>query len=541
MDNNNNNNTMDNNNTTTTINNNNTITTTNNNNTITTTNNNNNTTNNTTNNNTTTTTTNNTTITNNTMDNNNTNHFSTVPNVQTPTQSSNPNNNNATWLSAGEGEGPRVIVVLVGSGDMTRGLLLCLNRAGYRPVIASRNPGRTRTWLSGGGGEFDVAGVEEGITMGDLIVLAIPSQYHHTLPTHLLDNKVVIDISNRSPNIPSGGPSLAEQLQEKLPRSYVIKAFNTVSAYVLQRGDLHRGREVPICGNEVRARAKVCQLVKGMGLEAVDMGALINARHIESIPLSFFPTWKIPLIVSTLAFLFFWLTTIFHNQICPNIERENNQDWDWTRFITVPLNNTQICLGYTACLLLIVCYFPGIIASYLQLWRGTKYSHFPAWLDTWLKIRKEIGLLALMLGSTHGCLAIFTKMSYGMDDEWWQQVYILCGGLLEMVLVILGITSLPSVSTKLTWREFSVLQRYLGWSSVVLVTAHMVVSNVNFILGPLRCVVIPSGAQMLTPLCFLTLLLKLPLLLPCLDSHLTKIRAGYERQPTSHKTTPPAV
>ncbi|KAK3854290.1 hypothetical protein Pcinc_039219 [Petrolisthes cinctipes] len=128
---------------------------------------------------------------------------------------------------------------------MTRGLLLCLNRAGYRPVIASRNPRRTRTWLSGGGGEFDVAGVEEGITMG----------HPNTIPFQ-------------------AGPSLAGAACRSLnyPGAHVLKAYNTVSAYVMQRGDLHRGREVPICGNEVRARAKVCQLVKGMGLEAVDMG-----------------------------------------------------------------------------------------------------------------------------------------------------------------------------------------------------------------------------------------------------------------------------
>ncbi|KAK4287772.1 hypothetical protein Pmani_039169 [Petrolisthes manimaculis] len=237
-----------------------------------------------------------------------------------------------------------------------------------------------------------------------------------------------------------------------------------------------------------------------MGLDAVDLGTLhASARHIEGIPLAFFTTWKIPAIVATLAFLFFFLVTLFHNQICPNIDRLGiGKDWNWQQFVTVPLNNTQSCLGNTACLLLIACYFPGIIAAYLQLWRGTKYSDFPVWLDVWLKVRKEIGLSALLLGSTHGCLAIFTKMSYGMENEWWQQVYVLCGGLLEMVLIVLGISSLPSISTTLTWREFTVLQRYLGWSSVVLVTAHMVVANIHYLLMPLKCVVIPSAAQMST-------------------------------------------
>lgn len=43
----------------------------------------------------------------------------------------------------------------------------------------------------------------------------------------------------------------------------------------------------------------------------------------------------------------------------------------------------------------------GLIAAYIQLWRGTKYSRFPAWLDNWLKMRKQLGLLMLGLAGMH--------------------------------------------------------------------------------------------------------------------------------------------
>ncbi len=46
-------------------------------------------------------------------------------------------------------------------------------------------------------------------------------------------------------------------------------------------------------------------------------------------------------------------------------------------------------------------YLPGVLAAYLQLWRGTKYSRFPGWLDKWLKMRKQIGLLMLFSASMH--------------------------------------------------------------------------------------------------------------------------------------------
>ena len=35
--------------------------------------------------------------------------------------------------------------------------------------------------------------------------------------------------------------------------------------------------------------------------------------------------------------------------------------------------------------------------------RGTKYSRFPAWLDRWLKMRKQFGLLMLFSACMHAC------------------------------------------------------------------------------------------------------------------------------------------
>lgn len=44
---------------------------------------------------------------------------------------------------------------------------------------------------------------------------------------------------------------------------------------------------------------------------------------------------------------------------------------------------------------------PGLLAAYIQLWRGTKYSRFPKWLDDWLKMRKQLGLIMLGLAGIH--------------------------------------------------------------------------------------------------------------------------------------------
>jgi hypothetical protein len=43
-----------------------------------------------------------------------------------------------------------------------------------------------------------------------------------------------------------------------------------------------------------------------------------------------------------------------------------------------------------------------------QLYRGTKYSRFPDWLDRWMRMRKQFGLLMLMSASVHACSYLLT-------------------------------------------------------------------------------------------------------------------------------------
>merc|ERR1739842_179093 len=90
-----------------------------------------------------------------------------------------------------------------------------------------------------------------------------------------------------------------------------------------------------------------------------------------------------------------------------------------------------------------------------------------------------------------------------------------------------GISSLPSVSASLTWKEFAFIQSGLGWVAMILLCAHDMFYGWKYINGP-SCG-IPSSFQYVLYVPFLTILLKLPLVLPPLSTHLTKIRAGYVR------------
>ncbi|XP_037772710.1 metalloreductase STEAP3-like [Penaeus monodon] len=316
-------------------------------------------------------------------------------------------------------------LVILGSGDMALALSMVMVRAGFQPVVGSRYPDSARQRLKCAA--VTVTTLKEALEEGEVVLVAIPAEHHGSLPRHLLAGKIVVDVSNRPPNSPRRPESVAERLQECLPESHVVKAFNTLSAFALQQGDVRGSKEVPICSNSSRGRERVSALAKSLGFTPLDCGVLENAREIENIPFRFFPEWRTPCIVAAVLFWVFFLFLFFRRQICPNIE--GNEPWNWNRFQPLPLKNGMLAFALTGTVLLLMCYVPGTIAGYLQLRRGTKYSSFPSWLDRWLKARKQLGLLALLAGCSHACMSIFTLMGSGMTQppNWSQQLYLALG------------------------------------------------------------------------------------------------------------------
>ena len=78
-----------------------------------------------------------------------------------------------------------------------------------------------------------------------------------------------------------------------------------------------------------------------------------------------------------------------------------NQSEFWKSLGEVPITNINRALACHALNMLALCYLPGCIAGYIQLYRGTKYSRFPKILDRWLKMRKYLGLLMLFSACIH--------------------------------------------------------------------------------------------------------------------------------------------
>ena len=85
--------------------------------------------------------------------------------------------------------------------------------------------------------------------------------------------------------------------------------------------------------------------------------------------------------------------TFCRMQICWTLTWESWKGWHWGRFDTIPVTTVISTLAVHAVTLLALCYLPGCIGVWI--FRGTKYSRFPNWLDKWLKMRKQLGLLML--------------------------------------------------------------------------------------------------------------------------------------------------
>ncbi|XP_048366209.1 metalloreductase STEAP4 [Sphaerodactylus townsendi] len=435
-------------------------------------------------------------------------------------------------------------VCIFGTGDFGRSLGQKMMQCGYSIVFGSRNPQNSKMIPQGA----TVLSHVEAAETSDIIIVAINRLYYDFLERlkETLHGKVLVDISN-NPKMNQYPEANAEYLARLLPESKVVKAFNTVSAWALQSGALDASRQVFVCGNDSKSKERVMDIVRSLGLTPLDKGSLLAAKEIEDYPLQLFPMWKysiyMSLGLSIVLFIYCIIREVVYNSVV------NNKDYSFFIIIRIP---NRIC-PVVALILLALVYLPGIFAAVLQLYRGTKYRRFPDWLDKWMLCRKQLGLVALAYAFVHVLYTLVIPLRYYVTwkrnsyvlqqafnnktdpfdtvNGWISDSYLAMGILGFSLFVLLGITSLPSVSNSVNWREFRFVQSYLGYLTLVLCTAHtLLYGGKRFLLASypwgLPAVYIFS---LIIPC--IVLVMKFILIFPCLDRPLTAIRQGWERKP----------
>jgi 8-hydroxy-5-deazaflavin:NADPH oxidoreductase len=164
---------------------------------------------------------------------------------------------------------------------------------GYDVVISnSRGPETLSDLVAELGSKARAATVVEASRAGDIVVVTIPLKNYRTVPVEPLAGKIVIDTNNYYPQRDGHIPELdnestttAELLQQHLPASKIVKAFNHIYAAELtmhgQPAGTKNRRGLVIAGDDQDAKATVTKLLDQFGFDTVDAGPLKEGWRIQ--------------------------------------------------------------------------------------------------------------------------------------------------------------------------------------------------------------------------------------------------------------------
>ncbi|XP_067891227.1 metalloreductase STEAP3-like isoform X2 [Heterodontus francisci] len=437
----------------------------------------------------------------------------------------------------------KIAVGILGTGDFARSLAARLICSGYGVIVGSRHPKRTTALFPTA---TEVTSQREAIVRVSIIFVAVHHEHYSTLSElrDVLTGKILVDVSNNM-QVNEYEESNAEHLASLFPECTVVKGFNVISAWALQSGARDGNKQVLICSDSQEARCIVAQMARNMGFVPMDMGSLSSAKEIENLPLHLFPSWKIPILLALVLFVFFYIYNFMRVVIHPYVMKGEHT------FYKIPIDLVNVTLPCVAFVMLSLVYLPGVLAAIFQLHNGTKYKRFPHRLDQWLQQRKQLGLLSFFCAALHAvyslCLPMrrsarykllkeaFNQVKKGEENVWvgeevWRmEIYLFFGILAIGVLSLLAVTSLPSVAGSMNWREFNFIQSKLGCTALVISTLHTLTFGwcKAFDSAQYKFYLPPTFTIALIVPC-IVLLVKMYLFLPFVNRKLTLIRRGWE-------------
>ncbi|GAA2777374.1 NADPH-dependent F420 reductase [Streptomyces showdoensis] len=172
-------------------------------------------------------------------------------------------------------------LAVLGNGRVGSSLAAALTRAGHEVSVADRAPGAAA----------------DAAWKAQVVINATPgagSLERLAALREELRDKILVDVSNATVDGPDGlpaglvypGSSLAEQLQEALPRTRVVKTLNTMLFPVMTAPDtLTRAPDVFLSGDDAQAKQMVRELLTDLGWRKewiTDLGGIQTARATEA-------------------------------------------------------------------------------------------------------------------------------------------------------------------------------------------------------------------------------------------------------------------
>lgn len=185
-------------------------------------------------------------------------------------------------------------IAIIGTGRVAAALGPRFAALGHEVVYGSREPDRSevRDLVRATGARASAATPAAAARDAAIVVLAVPGTAVESVVRGLGDlaGKVIIDPTNVTRRAADGlmehsvEPSNAQVIQALAPSARVVKAFNTLSAQTMADPNSAGGPiTIPIVGDDADAKARVAELVEGIGFEAMDLGPLRYAHVVEGM------------------------------------------------------------------------------------------------------------------------------------------------------------------------------------------------------------------------------------------------------------------
>ncbi len=184
-------------------------------------------------------------------------------------------------------------IAVIGTGNVGAALGPEFAEQGHTIIYGSRDPSsdNVKALVTRTGDGTTATTPANAARDAGIVVLAVPGMLVAEITQGLgdLSGKIIIDPTNPLKRMDSGlthgvATSNAEIIQEVAPGAYVVKAFNSLNWRTMVDPDSSGGPvSIPLAGNNDDAKATVAELVEGMGLEAIDVGPVENARWVEGM------------------------------------------------------------------------------------------------------------------------------------------------------------------------------------------------------------------------------------------------------------------
>jgi predicted dinucleotide-binding enzyme len=184
-------------------------------------------------------------------------------------------------------------ISIIGAGNMGRGIATRLIAGGNNVEIYDKDPEKAATLAHDLGAKASAVGADAA-ARNPVVVLALAYEVardYAAANADKLAGKTVVDITNPLNATYDGlvtdpGKSAGEEIAARLPKSKVVKAFNTTFAGTLVQGGVAgNALDVFVAGDDQGAKDTVIKLVEAGKLRAIDAGRLERARQLEALGL----------------------------------------------------------------------------------------------------------------------------------------------------------------------------------------------------------------------------------------------------------------